>query len=127
MSQCLRTSPLIPTVPSPGRALLQGGHGGGRKGGRRGEKERTGGQERKGGKGREGVGVRQKRGGGWGDRRGREGRGEERKKREKRRGHGGCSSSCGPWVGGESYLARAAAPKHPWVAVSGATTTPRAA
>lgn len=27
---------------------------------------------------------------------------------------------------GVSYLARAALPKHPWVAVLGATTTPRA-
>lgn len=50
------------------------------------------------------------------------------------RGRGGCEKEekggtvdVAVAVGrGVSYLARAALPKHPWVAVLGATTTPRA-
>lgn len=47
-----------------------------------------------------------------------------RKKNEKK---GGGAVDVAVAVGrGVSYLARAALPKHPWVAVLGATTTPRA-
>lgn len=60
-----------------------------------------------------------------GRREGRKGEGEGvRKKNEK--GGGGAADVAVAVGRGVSYLARAALPKHPWVAVLGATTTPRA-
>ncbi len=70
-----------------------------------------------------------------GRRKGRTGGNEERGKegreveggREKNEREGGTADVAVAVGRGVSYLARAALPKHPWVAVSGATTTPRAA
>lgn len=79
------------------------------------ERRREGGRKEKGKDGR-------KRGGRRGQEGGREGRGEEREKNET-----GVVDVAVAVGRGVSYLARAALLKHPWVAVSGATTTLRAA
>lgn len=61
---------------------------------------------------------------------GKDGRKERREGegvRQKKRKRGGIVDVALAVGRGVSYLARAALPKHPWVAVLGATTTPRAA